>query len=149
MFRGSRRRGCRVVIDTCVLVAGISGFKQRVLSRGTSPSAKLLHTWIEKGNFVWLVSAELLDEYRQVLKRLRVRPHLIGRLVNLLQEEADFIDVGLVPDVSPDPGDNPICACAAEGGAEFIVTLNKSDFPQAQLNARVVAPGEFLLRIRK
>jgi hypothetical protein len=38
--------------------------------------------------------------------------------------------------VLPDPGDDPICVCAEEGGADFIVTLNPRDFPQGKLKAR-------------
>ena len=92
---------------------------------------------MEGGVFVWLVSEEILDEYKEVLVRLGVRRNLIGNIINLLREEAEFLDVRFTVDVSPDPGDNPFCACAEAGNAAFIVTLNPKDFPQAKLRARV------------
>jgi len=60
----------------------------------------------------------------------------------LLREEAEFVDVREESDVSPDPNDNAICACAEQGGAAFIVTLNRKDFPQKNLVAKVISPGD-------
>lgn len=71
----------RVVVDTSVLVAGISGFREPFV-RGHNASADLVHRWTEKNDFVWLVTEDILDEYKEVLKRLRVRSNLIGRVVN-------------------------------------------------------------------
>jgi len=68
--------------------------------------------------------------------------HLVGEIVNLLREEAEFVDVRKESDVSPDPNDNAICACAEQGGAAFIVTLNTKDFPQKKLVAKVISPGD-------
>src|ERR1700676_4245195 len=48
-----RKRKTRGVVDTSVLVAGISGFRKPYV-RGKNPSADLLYKWAEKGNFVWL-----------------------------------------------------------------------------------------------
>jgi predicted nucleic acid-binding protein len=106
-----------------------------------NPSARLLREWVESGVFVWLVSEEILEEYKAVLERLGVRRHLIGNIINLLREEAELLDVPLTVEVSPDPADNPFCACAEVGNAAFIVTLNPKDFPQAKLRARVIVPG--------
>ena len=39
--------------------------------------------------FVWLVSNEILLEYKQVLGKLGVRRPLIGKIINLLREEAE------------------------------------------------------------
>jgi hypothetical protein len=44
-----------------VLVAGISGFRKPYV-RGKNPSADVLYKWAEKGNFVWLVTEDILDE---------------------------------------------------------------------------------------
>jgi hypothetical protein len=40
---------------------------------------------------VWLITEHILDEYKEFLKRLRVRPNLIGRIVKLIQERAEEI----------------------------------------------------------
>ena len=137
--RAPARRG---VVDTSVLVAGVAGFKPNV--RITNPSAQLLRTWLNDGHFTWLVCADIMAEYKAVLARLGVRRQLVGRIINLLREEAEEIEVPQVTAVSPDPADDPICACAEHGEADFIVTLNKKDFPQRRLSARVVAPDESL-----
>ncbi len=135
--RAPARRG---VVDTSVLVAGVAGFKPNI--QATNPSTQLLRTWLNDGHFTWLISADIIAEYKAVFARLGVRRQLVGRIINLLREEAEEIEVPKVAAVSPDPGDDPICACAEHGEADFIVTLNKKDFPQRQLSARVIAPDE-------
>ena len=135
-----REKQSRGVVDTSVVVAGVAGFKSgRTVE---NPSASFLRDWLEHGTFVWLVTEEVLTEYKGVLTRLGVRRHLVGEIVNLLREEAEFVDVRDESDVSPDPNDNAICACAEQGGAAFIVTLNTKDFPQKKLVAKVISPGD-------
>jgi putative PIN family toxin of toxin-antitoxin system len=135
-----REKQSRGVVDTSVVVAGVAGFKSgRTVE---NPSASFLRDWLEHGTFVWLVTEEVLTEYKEVLTRLGVRRHLVGEIVNLLREEAEFVDVRKESDVSPDPNDNAICACAEQGGAAFIVTLNTKDFPQKKLVAKVISPGD-------
>ena len=130
----------RGVIDTSVLAAGIAGFKswRTVLN----PSASLLREWLETATFTWLVTEEILSEYKEVLARLGVRRNLIGELINRLREEAEFVEVRFATDISPDPADNPFCACAEQGRASFIATLNRKDFPQKKLSAKVISPGD-------
>jgi predicted nucleic acid-binding protein len=129
------------VVDTSVLVAGISGFKE-TYTPGKNPSADVLHKWTEQRAFVWLASEDILDDYKEVLRRLRVRSHLIGRVVNLIRERAEEVKLRYSAEISPDPGDDPFCLCAEQGKADFIVTLNPKDFPQGRLKAAVVAPEE-------
>ena len=80
------------MVDTSVLVAGISNFKE-TYAPGRNPSADVLHEWAEEHTFVWLVSEDILDEYKEVLRRLRVRSHLIGRIVNRINEKAEEVSV--------------------------------------------------------
>ena len=143
MKPSQKRRGRRVVVDTSVVISGISAFKSS-FEPGRNPSADTLREWIENGKFVWLVTPEILEEYKEVAKRLNVRPSVAGRLVNLLREEAEEVTVRKSVEISPDPGDNYFCACAEEGRADFLVTLNPKDFPQAKLTAKVVSPAQFL-----
>jgi predicted nucleic acid-binding protein len=74
--------------------------------------------------------------------RLGVRKHLIGAIINLLREEAEFVDIRPQREVSPDPADNSFCACAEQGNASFLVTLNPKDFPQEKLSVKVISPGD-------
>ncbi|WP_041839319.1 MULTISPECIES: PIN domain-containing protein [Acidobacterium] len=139
----AKRRKRRVVIDTSVLVAGIAGFREPY-RKGRNPSADLLHTWAEEDTLLWLYSEEILAEYKHVLRRLRVRPHVIGAVINLIRERAEKIEVRIHESLSPDPNDDPICQCAETGNADFLVTLNLKDFPQKALTAKVIKPGEIL-----
>jgi len=135
--RGKQPRG---VIDTSVLVAGVAGFKS--LRAVENPSASLLRHWLEDGTLTWLVTEDILSEYKEVLSRLGVRRNLVGGIINLLREEAEFVDVRTENDVSPDRTDNAFCACAEQGHAAFIATLNRKDFPQKKLVAKVISPGD-------
>ena len=67
---------------------------------------------------------------------------IIGGIINLLREAAEFVDVRTENDASPDPTDNAFCACAEQGHAAFIATLNRKDFPQQKLVAKVISPGD-------
>jgi uncharacterized protein len=129
----------RVVVDTSVLVAGISGFREPFV-QGRNPSADVLHRWANKNHFAWLITEDILDEYKEVLKRLRVRSNLIGRVVNLIRERAEEVKVRALVEISPDPKDDPFCLCAEHGKANFIVTLNPADFPRDLLKAAVTTP---------
>jgi uncharacterized protein len=123
-------------------VAGISGFKTTYIA-GKNPSADVLHKWVSENNFTWLVSDDILDEYKEVLRRLRVRSHVIGKIVNLIRKRAEHVKVRYSIEISPDPEDDPFCLCAEEGKANSIVTLNAKDFPQARLDAIVLSPDRF------
>lgn len=131
-----------------MLISGISAFKGSFI-RDKNSSGDLLHEWVERGNFVWLVTAEILEEYKELARRLNVRPHVVGWLINLLKEEAEGVAVRETTEISPDPGDNCLCGCAEEGRADFLVTLNPRDFPQKKLSAKVVSPTEFLTLMRR
>jgi predicted nucleic acid-binding protein len=135
-----KKRKARGVVDTSVLVAGVSAFRKPYV-QGKNPSADLLYGWAEKGNFVWLVTEDILDEYKEVLKRLGGRPSRIGTVINLIRERADQVHARASLEISPDPKDDPFCLCAEDGNADFIVTLNPKDFPQHLLKARVISPG--------
>ena len=139
MPQKARRRKPRAVVDTSVLVAGISGFREPFVS-GRNPSADVLHRWAEKNHFIWLITEDILDEYKEVLKRLRVRPNLIGKVINLIRERAEEVKVRASTQISPDPKDDPFCLCAEQGKADFIVTSNPRDFLQDRLKATVVSP---------
>ena len=138
----SRKRKRRVVVDTSVLVAGISGFREPFIA-GRNPSADVLHEWAEQDNFVWLITEEILDEYKEILKRLGVKPNLIGTVINLIRERAEEVKVRSSVEISPDPKDDAFCLCAESAKADFVITLNPKDFPQTRLKTRITPPSEF------
>ena len=138
----ARKRKPRAVIDTSVLVAGISGFREPFIPK-RNPSSDLLHDWAGPNNFVWLVTEDILDEYKEVLKRLGVRSNLIGTVINLIRERAEEVKVRFSTEISPDPKDDAFCLCAESGKADFLVTLNPKDFPADRLQSKVLLPAEF------
>jgi predicted nucleic acid-binding protein len=109
----------------------------------------MLRNWIENGTFVWLITDEIILEYKTVLARLNVRRSTIGRIMNLLSEEGELIPVSSGANISPDPGDDPFCLCSQQGAADFLVTLNPKDFPQRLLAAHVIAPEEKIPTTRR
>jgi predicted nucleic acid-binding protein len=123
-------------------VAGISGFRTPFIP-GRNASADLLNEWVERENFVWLVTEDILDEYKEILRRLGVRPNLIGQVINLIRERAETVKVRSSAEISPDPKDDAFCVCAESGNAEFIVTLNPKDFPEERLKSKVALPSRF------
>ena len=127
------------MVDTNVVVAGISGFREQYIP-GRIPSADLLHRWAEKEHFVWLYSEDVLAEYKEVLKRLHVRSAAIGTLINFIREQGESVEIRSSSEISPDPKGDPFCICAEQGSADFIFTLNPKDFPQSRLKAKVIQP---------
>lgn len=136
------------MVDTSVLVAGIAGLKSAEISPQNS-SASMLRDWIENSPFIWLVTDEIILEYKTVLARLNVRRSTIGRIINLLNEEGELVLLSSGASISPDPGDDPFCLCSEQGAADFLVTLNPRDFPQRLLAAHVIAPGEKIPTTRR
>jgi len=139
----ARKHKPRVVVDTNVPVAGVSGFREP-FAPGRNPSSDMLHEWAGRNNFVWLITEDILDEYKEVLKRLEVRPNRIGTLINLIRERAERVKVRSSAEISPDPKDDAFCLCAESGNADFIVTLNPKDFPESRLKSKVLLPIEFM-----
>jgi hypothetical protein len=48
-----------------------------------------------------------LDEYKEVLKRPRVRPHLTWRVINLIRERAEEIKARSTVEISLDTKEDP------------------------------------------
>lgn len=143
-----RKQKQRAVVDTNVVVAGISGFRDQYVA-GLIPSADLLHRWAEEEHFVWLYSEDILAEYKEVLKRLHVRSAAIGTLINFIREQGESVEIRFVEEISPDPKDDAFCICAEQGRADFIFTLNPRDFPQSRLKAKVIQPDSTQSRRRR
>ena len=81
-----------------------------------------------------LITEDILEEYKEVLRCLGVRRNLIGRIIRLIQERAEEVKVRSSIEISPDPRDEPFCLCGEQSKADFIVALNASDFPQERLS---------------
>jgi putative PIN family toxin of toxin-antitoxin system len=114
----------RAVIDTNVLVSAL-----------ISPTGNeaLILLAIHQGLVRLCFSEEILTEYAGVLARRKFTfsPDDIEALLAMLREQGELFAPHPSPIASPDPCDQKFLACAAAARAEFIVTGNKRDFPDA------------------
>jgi hypothetical protein len=99
------------MIDLAASSAGIAAFKQQGV-QSQVPSAKFLRDWIEYDTFVLLISEEIVDEYKEILARRGVRPHLIGAVINLIRSQAEEVPESAGNEISLGPDDEPFCTCA-------------------------------------
>jgi len=114
----------KVVIDTNVLVS--AALKDR------SPE-RVLRFVVEHPEIGWVVSAEILQEYRQVLARPKfgLSDALLLRWLTLLDAVTTLVDVPDGLDFPRDRNDAMFLACALATGADFLVTGDR-DFEEAQ-----------------
>jgi hypothetical protein len=124
-------------------VAGVAGFRP---DPPRTPSAVLLRDWCQSPTFVPLVTDEILGEYLEVLTRSNVRG--AATIVSLIAEEAEHVRLTAQMSGLPHEADVSFAECAESGHADFLVTLNKTRFPQGRLSARVIVPTESLPRQR-
>jgi putative PIN family toxin of toxin-antitoxin system len=139
-----RRVRLRLVIDTMAVIRGARALRQRPPVPGT-PELKIILSWIEDQDaFDWLFSDAILDEYREVLRRLKVPRNAVGRFINLLREAGVLVEVKERAEYSPDPKDDPFYHCAIDGDADYIVTDNTSDFPpvKGRKRPKILTPAE-------
>ena len=66
-----KRRRMRLVIDTMVVVRGIRAVRQNP-PPANFPERAILDLWVnDEDCFDWIFSQEILEEYREVLERLK------------------------------------------------------------------------------
>lgn len=133
----------RAVVDTNTLVSGL-------ISPLGAP-ARIVHHW-QQGDFLLLTSPVLLDELRRVLEY----PRIADRLGWSSAERRRFLDhlttLALLtpgtlrlPGATRDPQDDPVVACAVEGGADCIVSGDDDLLAlRVYQGVRIVTPREFL-----
>lgn len=84
------------------------------------PSAQMLRAWIEDDTFQWLITEEILDEYKEILARCKVRRDLIAHAISLIRTAAQVVpDVpgyGISPD-QPDGRKAELCQPAPHGSS--------------------------------
>lgn len=114
----------KVVIDTNVLVSAAIADR--------NPEAVILFV-VANPEFEWVVSAEILSEYKEVLSRSRLRltQEQQERWFNLLDEVAILIEVNVDIDFPRDQKDAKFLACAVVAEANFLITGDR-DFSEVQ-----------------
>lgn len=111
----------RVVLDTNILISA--------LMIQTGNPAAIYRAWQER-QFTVLTCAEHLDELRATLRKPaiaeRIAPYKAGGLVNEMKKLAESVDTLSRVCRSPDPTDDFLLALSESGGADYLVTGDKS-----------------------
>ncbi len=127
----------KIVIDTNVLISAAVA--------GRNPEAVILFI-VANPNFEWIVSTEILTEYKAVLSRsrLRLREEKPERWFYILDAATTVVEVNTSIDFPPDQKDAKFLACAVTTNADFLITGDKH-FSQAQslVNTAIVSISIF------
>jgi putative PIN family toxin of toxin-antitoxin system len=133
----------RAVLDTNVLVSG--------LITDHSPPRQLVDAWLD-GRYVLVTSLYQVAElnhvlaYPRIADRLRLTAADVDLILAVLLSQGEVVAGALqLPGVTRDPKDDPLVACAVEGGAAYLVSGDGDllDLDEYE-GVRVVPPGEFV-----
>lgn len=126
-----------VVLDTNVLVS--ANLKPKGLEAYVVSLALNRHIG-------WFVSAPILAEYEEVLRRpeLRFIPDEIECFLSLLRKTSRMIRPSRPVEACLHEADNRSVECAEAAMAAFLVTGNKRHFPAVWKTARIVNAREFI-----
>ena len=123
----------RVVIDTNVLVSAIL--------KNKDPEAVIV--WMfGRADWQWVVSPDILTEYKGVLSRdkFRLTPEVRQKWFDLLDALATVVDVDTPLEFPRDQTDAKFLACALAAQANYFIT-GDSDFAEARkLVATTILP---------
>ena len=131
----------RAVVDTNVFIALLWGHGDICM--------RLLDLW-ESRRFVLVTSPQLIDELREVLKRPKMRTHVEAAEAQALLAalELDAVVVPgevTLPGATRDPKDDKVLACALEGEAELVVTLDPDMLSLVAFRGmRIISPVQFV-----
>jgi len=127
----------KVVIDTNVLVSAV--FKDR------APQAVILFV-VERDDMEWIVSPEIMAEYREVLSRPKfaLPADMLQQWLQLLDRFTVSSHTGLAIDFPRDQKDAKFLSCAITTGADYLITGDR-DFSQAQrlLTTTILSVAQF------
>ncbi len=114
----------KVLIDTNVLISAAL--------RDKTPEEVILFV-VSQADYSWIVSDEILTEYRSVLGRPRfaLPESVLARWDTILNACTTVIDVPILADFPRDQGDAKFIACALASGADFLIT-GDHDFEEAR-----------------
>jgi putative PIN family toxin of toxin-antitoxin system len=130
----------RVVVDTNVVVSAA------LVDEGHSASILDL---IANRLVLMVVSAEILAEYEEVLRRprLRLAPARIRDMLAVIRKTSKVVRPQHTLAISNDDADNRFYECAEAGKAGYLITGNTNHFPVDRKGTRVVTPRQFIERV--
>ena len=128
----------KIIVDTNILIAAAL--------RGNKPKAAIAHI-IANNNYDWIVSREILEEYKAVLIRpkFKLSDSLKRRWFELIDSATTKIEVNFTIDFPRDKKDAKFLACAKAAKANYLITGDK-DFSEAQklIETKIITVREFL-----
>lgn len=131
----------RVVVDTNVFVSSFFGGRPR----------QVVELW-QRGDITLCVSGDLVDEYVEVLRRMRVDSALLDELLRFLASGVNLLFTAAPPAVrvmKEDPDDDKLFACAVALNAAIIVSGDKAVRKVGEyMGIKVQTPTEFLAEFR-
>jgi putative PIN family toxin of toxin-antitoxin system len=124
----------KVVLDTNVIVSAL-------LSPSGSPASVL--TMVLRGSVSLLIDNRILFEYTDVLHREKFNfpRRAVDPLLDFFKASTLYVSAAPTSANLPDKDDRPFYEVAISGGADFLITGNKSHFPRKPI---VVTPKQFL-----
>jgi putative PIN family toxin of toxin-antitoxin system len=127
----------RVVLDTNVVVSAF--IKQH------GKPAMVLRLGLAR-IFQLCISEAILLEYETVLRRPKFKrpPELVTTLIAALREEGELVQPTERLKISGHESDNRFYECAAEAGADYIVTGNEKHFKKPYKTTKIVTARQFL-----
>jgi len=134
------------VVDTNVIVSGLIGTER------ASPTTVILDAML-RGRFTYLLSLDLLAEYREVLLRSAIRRHhgLTDAEVEVVLTElalnGTLHEPGPTAKVLPDADDRHLWALLEDAAAAVLVTGDDALRRRAPEPTRVLSPRQFLTRL--
>ena len=139
--------GLRVVLDTSVIVSAL---------RSRNGASFQLVEGVIAGRLTAIVSAPLVDEYAEVLKRPEqakvhgldaadIDAFIGGFIADALISEWSLEDEWVL---KADPEDAMVAQTAYVGRADHLVTHNIRDFAEVAHRISVLTPGALLRRLR-
>jgi uncharacterized protein len=131
----------RIVVDTNILVSAIL--------RGRMPKIAI-QSIVDRPDWKWLVSLEILAEYKDVLLRpkFKLSQEAIEEWWEIFDRVTQLIEVEVEVDFPRDRKDAKFLACALAGNADFLITGDR-DFSEVETlgNTKIVSVSGFLDRI--
>lgn len=127
----------KVIIDTNIVVS--AAFKNK------DPEV-VLRAVVKHPDWEWIVSAEILAEYREVLARPKfgLPPTLLQQWITFLETVTVLVEVPTSLAYPPDQTDAKFLACALAAKADWLVTGDR-DFTQARklLTTTILSVSQF------
>jgi len=130
------------VVDTNVVVAGI------LTADAGSPPTHILEAMLA-GQLRFLLSVELLAEYRSVLLRQRIRarhglaPQEVDAILEALAVNAAVAEIAERTETAPDPGDNHLWRLLAAKPGTGLITGDTLLLDNPPSGVRVLTPRQY------